>query len=318
MMKKLTLPLVVLALVTIRSQAQQDPQFSQYMFNTIYYNPAFAGVDGVTRMTGTFRSQWTGYQPTTYGGGAPTTELLTFNTPTAKGNGGMGFTIANDHLGPQNNLQGMFSYAYHLGFRDSKLSFGISAGGFSQSINYGLYRATDPDDPLLKNSTGTTSQVRKDLAAGVYYRKEKYYAGLSFDHLLKSTFDFGGNARSTLQPHVYFTAGYYYEVNFDLKFQFSTLVQSDFTKTTTSVTALAYLKDTMWGGLSFRQSDAVILILGYSILKDKSLKVGYSLDYIVSNQAAKQPTSNEIILTYELPTNPGPSKKIVRTPRYRH
>jgi hypothetical protein len=107
-------------------------------------------------------------------------------------------------------------------------------------------------------------------------------------------------------------------VNFDLKFHFSTLVQSDFTKTTINVGGLAYLKDIMWGGLSFRQGESVSLLLGYMLLKDKSLKMGYSLDYIIKDQAAKQPTSHEFMLIYELPANSGAGKKIVRTPRYRH
>jgi type IX secretion system PorP/SprF family membrane protein len=317
MVKKSILSGILVALVTLPLAAQQDPQFSQYMFNTIYFNPGFAGVDGVTRFSGVFRSQWTGYQPTSYGGGAPTTEMISMTTPIYKLNSGFGAYISNDKLGPQNNLEAQASYAYHLGFKDSKLSFGVRAGMYAQSINTHLYQAIDPGDPLIRDQ-GTISQVRPDLAAGIYFRKEKYYVGASFDHLLKSTFNFGVNQRSSLQPHVYVTGGYFYEVNFDLKFQFSTLIKSDFTKTTTDVSAIAYLKDTMWGGLSFRPSDAAILILGYSFLKDKSMKVSYSLDYIVSNQQAKQPTSHEFMLIYELPTNPGAGKKIVRTPRYRH
>jgi type IX secretion system PorP/SprF family membrane protein len=317
MVKKFTLLGISFTLLALRLSAQQDPQFSQYMFNTIYFNPAFAGVDGVTRLSGTFRSQWTGYQPTVGGGGAPTTEMISMTTPIYKLNSGFGAYILNDKLGPQNNLEAQASYAYHLGFKDSKLSFGLRVGMFAQSLNTGLYRAIDQGDPLIPDQ-GTISQVRPDMAAGVYYRKEKYYIGVSFDHLLKSTFNFGVGQRSALQPHAYVTGGYFYEANFDLKFQFSALVSSDFTSTTTTVSALGYIKDTMWGGLSFRQSDAITLILGYSLFKDKSMKIGYSLDYIVSNQQAKQPTSSEFMLTYELPTNPGAGKKIVRTPRYRH
>jgi type IX secretion system PorP/SprF family membrane protein len=204
-----------------------------------------------------------------------------------------------------------------LGIKDSKLSFGIRAGVYSQSIDRDKYRATDPNDPLLRGS-GTVSQIRPDLAMGLYFRKEKYYAGVSFAHLIKSTFDFGLSQRNALQPHIYVTGGYFYELNFDVKLQFATLVKSDFTKTTVDLSGLAYFKDTMWGGLSFRQSEAAILLLGYSLLKDKSLKVGYGLDYVIKDQAAKQPTSHEFMLSYELPTNPGAGKKVVRTPRYRH
>lgn len=304
-------------LPVMRLLAQQDPQFTQYMFNTLYYNPGFAGVDGVTKLTAIHRSQWLGYQPTFGGGGAPTTQIVSMTTPLFKINSGFGAYILNDKLGPQNNLEAQATYAYHLGIKESKLSFGLRAGLYSQTINFNEYKATDPNDPLL-NATGKESQVRPDLAMGIFYRKEKYYAGVSFNHLIKSTFDFGMSQRNALQSHMYVTGGYFYELNFDVRFQFMTLVKTDFTKTTFDVGGIAYFKDTMWGGLSFRQSEAAILLLGYSLLKDKSLKLGYALDYIIKDQQAKQPTSHEFLLTYELPVNPGSGKKVVRTPRYRH
>lgn len=312
--------LVIVALMLAGSwqvYAQQDPQFTQYMFNTLYYNPGYAGVEGLTKLTAIHRSQWLGYQPSFGGGSAPTTQIVSMTTPIYKLNSGFGAYIVNDKLGPQNNLEAQASYAYHLGIKESKLSIGVRLGIYSQTINFDQYRATDPNDPLL-NATGKQSQVRPDMAIGAFFRKEKYYAGVSFSHLIQSEFDFGLNQRNALASHVYVTGGYFYDVNFDLRFQFTGLVKSDFTKTTFDVGGLAYFKDTMWGGLSFRQSEAAILILGYSLLKDKSLKLGYGLDYVIKDQAAKQPTSHEFMLTYELPVNPGSGKKVVRTPRYRH
>src|SRR6185369_3764099 len=108
-----------------------------------------------------------------------------------------------------------------------------------------------------------------------------------------------------------------YDLNFDIRLQMVTLIKTDFTKTTFDVGGIAYYKDLMWGGLSFRQSDAAILILGYSLLKDRSLKVGYSLDYIVKDQKAKQPTSHELLVSYSLPVDFS-GKKVIRTPRFRY
>jgi type IX secretion system PorP/SprF family membrane protein len=317
MVKKGILVAAVVLISTIKGWSQQDPQFTHYMFNTLYYNPGYAGVDGLTKFTAIHRSQWLGYQPSFGGGGAPTTQILSMTAPIYKLNSGFGAYIVNDKLGPQNNLEAQASYAYHLGIKDSKISFGIRAGIYSQTVNFGQYRATDPNDPLLKSS-GKESQIRPDLAAGVFFRKEKYYIGASFSHLIKSTFDFGLSQRNALKSHAYLTGGYFYDLNFDLKLQFMSLIKSDFTKTTVDVGGIAYFKDTMWGGLSFRQSEAAILMLGYSLLKDKSLKLGYALDYVVKDQKAKQPTSHEFMLSYELPVNPGSGKKVVRTPRYRH
>jgi type IX secretion system PorP/SprF family membrane protein len=309
--------LIFLGGIFFSAQGQQDPQFTHYMFNTLYYNPAYAGVEGITKFTAIHRSQWLGYQPTFGGGGAPTTQIVSMSAPINKINSGFGGYVVNDQLGPQNNLEAQASYAYHLALKGSKLSFGLKAGVYSQTIDFDKYRAIDPDDPLLQGR-GKESQVRPDLSMGVFLQREKYYAGVSFNHLIKSEFDFGLSQRNALQTHMYVTGGYYYQVNFDLRFQFSTLIKSDFTKTTFDLGGLAYYKDTMWGGLAFRQSEAAILMLGYSILKDKSLKIGYGLDYVVKDQQAKQPTSHEFLLTYELPVNPAIGKKVVRTPRYRH
>jgi type IX secretion system PorP/SprF family membrane protein len=299
------------------ASAQQDPLFSQYMFNNLYITPAFAGVDGVTRLTALHRNQWTGYK-TYYGDqGAPTTQLVSFNTPIYKLRSGFGAYVLNDNLGALNNLEAQVMYAYHLGIKDNKLSIGIKAGIFSQSIDGTKYRFVDDNDNAI--ISGKESQIRPDLGIGVFYRSEKYYAGVGFNHLLKSEFDFGiDSVRGALSNQVNFTGGYYYDVSFDLSFQFATLVKTDLNKTSIDLSAIGYYKNTMWAGLSFRQSEAATLLLGYSFLKDKSLRLGYSLDYIVKGQEAKQPTSHEVMLTYELPVNPGSGKKIVRTPRYRH
>ncbi len=301
---------------------QQDPQFSQYMFNNLYLTPAYAGVDGITRLTAFHRSQWLGYQSSFDDGGAPTTQMVSFNTPIFKLKSGFGGYVMNDQLGPQNNLEIQASYAYHLGIKESKLSFGIRLGMYSQTLDFDKYRAINPDDPLLNEGgstkAGKESQIKPDMAFGLFFRSEKYYAGLGFNHLLKSEFDFGLSQRNALENHLNATAGYFYEVNFDLSIQFAALVKSDFNKTMVDASVLAYLKDTMWGGLSFRPTEAATLLLGYSFLKDKSLKLGYSLDYIIQDQDAKAATSHELMLSYELPVNPGSGKKVIRTPRYRH
>lgn len=298
-------------------QAQQDPVFSQYMFNNLYLTPAHAGVDGVTRLTATHRSQWLGYQPSVGGGGAPTSQMVTFTTPIHRLHSGFGTYILNDVSGPQNNLEVQAMYAYHLGIKDNKLSIGIKAGMYSQSVNGRFYRYVDQGDNLIDN--GKDSQIKPDLGFGIFYRSEKYYAGIGFNHLLKSEFDFGADAtRSALENHVNLTGGYYYDLSFDLSLQFATWVKTDLNETSVDLSALAYYKNTMWGGLSFRQSEAASILLGYSFLKDKSLRLGYSMDYIVKDQEAKQATSHELFLSYELPVGPGTSKKIVRTPRYRH
>ncbi|MGC4021030.1 MAG: type IX secretion system membrane protein PorP/SprF [Cyclobacteriaceae bacterium] len=314
MTKRIFLTCVMMAGLVWRLSAQQDPQFTQYMFNTIYYNPGFSGVEGVTKVTALHRSQWLGYAPTYGGGGAPTTQLITFSTPIFKLNSGFGGMIYHDNAGPLNDLEAQASYAYHLGIKNSKLSLGVRAGIHSQTIDFNVFRYKDYE-PIF--GLGTQTSVKPDLAIGAFWRKEKFYVGASFDHLTHASFNFGQGPGIPLVTHLYVTGGYFYQVNFDLKFQFSTLVQSDMVHTSFNLTSLAYLKDMMWGGLSFRQGESASLLMGYTFLKDKSMRLGYSLDYVIKDQAAKQATSHEFMLIYELPAISTGGKKIVRTPRYR-
>jgi type IX secretion system PorP/SprF family membrane protein len=152
---------------------------------------------------------------------------------------------------------------------------------------------------------------------GALYRKEKYYVGVGLNHLNQAQFDFGLTQKNQLQQHLYVNGGYFYDLDFDVQLQFVTLIKTDFAKTTFDVGGIAYLKNTLWGGLSFRQSEALILLLGYSLLKDKSLKIGYSLDYIIKDKQAKQPTSHEFMASWSLPVDFS-GKKVIRTPRFRY
>lgn len=297
--------------------AQQDPQFSQYMYNSLYITPAAAGGEGVTRFTALHRSQWIGYQSSFGERGAPTSQLLSFTTPIHRLNSGFGSYILHDQLGNLNNLEIQTMFAYHLGIGESKLSFGLKLGAIAQTVDGGEYRWIQDGDDLI--IAGKETQVRPDVGMGIMYRSEKFYGGVGVNHLTSATFDFGRNgSRNALERHLNFTAGYYYDVNFDLQINPTVLVKTDFNEYSFDLGAIATYRNTMWGGLSFRQSEALNLILGYALLKDKSLKLGYSIDFTVKDKAAKTGSSHELMLTYDLPVSPGSGKKIVRTPRYRH
>jgi type IX secretion system PorP/SprF family membrane protein len=318
-MLKRTFYTLLILLAGISVHAQQDAQFSQYMFNNLFLTPAFAGVDGITQLTAFHRSQWQGYQSSFGDGGAPTTQMINFTTPIHKLKSGFGTYILRDELGPQNNLEVQASYAYHLGIKDSKLSFGIKVGMVSQSINYDIYRYLHPNDPNLKDQVGRESQVRPDIGAGVFYRAEKYYIGVGFNHLTRAEFDFGlSDVRNALENHMNITAGYYYQVNFDLDLLFPVLVKTDFNEFSADLGLVATLKDKMWGGLTYRGGEAFNVLLGYAFLKDHSLKFGYSIDVVYKDREAKSNFSHELMLSYQLPATVNSGKKVIRTPRYRH
>ena len=301
--------------MTLECEAQQDPQFTQYMFNTFYYNPAYAGTDGVMKFTVFHRTQWLGYSPSFGDGGAPVTQIVSMHTPMPALKGGIGGYFVNDRLGAISNMEIQGSYAYYINMKGARLSLGIRAGIVSQKVDFDLFRPADSSDPLLKK--GTESQLRPDVSLGVLYRTEKYYVGLGVSHLNQASYDFGLSQKNQLKRHYYFTGSYFYDLNFDIRIQLVGLVKSDLTKTSFDIGGIAYFKNIMWGGLSFRQSDALSLILGYSLLKDKSLKVGYSLDYVINDQRAKEATSHEFMVSYSIPVETS-RKKAIRTPRFRY
>jgi type IX secretion system PorP/SprF family membrane protein len=311
--------LIVLLSGLVPAYGQQDPVFSQYMHNQLFYNPAFAGVEGNTKMTFLHRSQWLGYTPTFDDGGAPTTQVLNLTTPILKFRSGAGINVVNDNLGPVNNLHVMGSYAYHLAVFDGKLSFGLRAGVISQSIDFNKYRPVQTGDPILL--TGKETQFRPDLGFGIYYKAEKYWGGLSMNHLLETEFDFGissDSLRNALAQNLVFMGGYVYELNYDVVLRPSVLVQSDFNTYSFDISLIGVYRERLQGGVSYRQGEAAVALLGYSLLKEKSLYVGYSFDYVLHAQEAKQKTSHEFLLSYTLPALTGGGKKVIRTPRFRH
>ncbi len=314
--RKTVLVIVLLAAFGVTS-AQQDPIFSQYMHNDLYNNPAYSGVMGVTNLSLLYRSQWVGYTGTFDDGGAPQSFYAGFNAPIYRARSGAGFYFINDILGPQNNIQFMGSYAYHLAIGNGKLSFGLRAGVYGQSIDFSKYNAVNPDDPILLN--GKESQYRPDMSAGIYYKTEKYYGGISLNHLLNTSFDFNTDSlKNALVKNMVLTGGYRYEVNYDVVLNPSVLVRTDFISYSFDVSLLGTYREKFWGGLSYRQSEAVVALLGMNMLKDKSLKVGLSFDYVIQAQKAKQATSIELMMSYNMPAVTGGGKKIIRTPRFRH
>ena len=303
--------------------AQQDPQFTQYMYNSLFINPAAAGVENRTKFQVLYRSQWTGYESTFRSqgdgpGGAPNTTVLSLNTPILQLRSGFGFFVVSDRLGPQTNTQAQVSYAYHFPVAKGKLSLGIRGGMYTQALDFDRYRAINPEDPLLRDRTGRESQIRPDFALGVMYTSEKFYAGLSTNHLTQSQFNFGGGIKNPLNRHIYITTGYHYDLTYQIVLSPSVLFKSDFNTTSFEASTMATYNQKFSAGLSFRQGDAVGFIVGASLLKDNSLRVGYAFDYIIRAKAVKQPTSNELMLTYTLPYKGPVIKTITRTPRFRN
>ncbi|PZX52602.1 PorP/SprF family type IX secretion system membrane protein [Algoriphagus chordae] len=298
--------------------AQQDPQFTQYMYNGMYYNPAFAGKDGGYRFSALHRSQWLNYTTNSGQGGAPVTQLVTAQGRLEGKNIGYGLTLVNDKIGAIGNLEVNLQAAYHKKFNRSTLSFGAYVGMYSSSIDYGELIVVNPEPNLP--SSGKESQINFNVGAGLLFDAGDYYIGLSSRHINEPNFDFGdGSYANQLKNHSYLLVGYRFRPVGQLSIEPSLLLKSvSFNNFSYEASVIATHQNKISGGIGFRGDESVSLILGYSLLKDNSLKLGYSFDMVFSGVEAKSPTSHELMLRYTLSDVSREVQRVIqRTPRFR-
>jgi type IX secretion system PorP/SprF family membrane protein len=319
--------------------AQQDAQWSHYMFNGLFYNPGYSGIEKSTRFTLITRTQWLGYTRNSVdaGGGPPKSTILSINSrlPFLKGRTGAGGYLVYDTKGPLTSLEFQPSFAYHIPLANGLLGIGVRAGIVTQRINTDWYRVVSQDDPsYIALISNRASQLKMDYGTGLWYEQNRWYAGVSINHLSKSKFSFGTDSiKSVLNNHMHITGGYRFQVSSPLVVTPSAIIQTDLKQVTFVVGPMATYNEKYWLSLNARQSiakkdvsaggktwafDDIIFYGGLNLLKNNQLRAGYAFDLVTSGRRAKAGTSHEIMLSYMLPP-PGMAKKPpVRTPRYRH
>ena len=300
-------------------QAQQDAQFTQYMFNGMFYNPAFAGKDGGYRFSALHRTQWAGYTTASGQGGAPVTQLLTAQGRLDKKKIGYGLTIVNDQIGPSNNLELTLQGSYHKKIRRSNISIGGYVGTFSSTLDYGELIVVNPEPNLP--ASGKENQMAVDFGVGALLDRGSYYIGLSSKHLTQPTFDFGdASYANQLKNHSYLLFGYRVRPIGQLRIEPSFLIKTvSLNNFSYDVSVMATHQNKINAGLAFRGEESLSFILGYSLLKDNSLKLGYAFDFVVSGLEAKSPTSHEFMLRYVLTDVAQQVERVIqRTPRFRY
>lgn len=295
---------------------QTDPQFTNYVFNGLFLNPATAGTDNGTKITAIYRHQYLGYTGTFDPGGAPVTQLISASVPMKMLGGGVGLHIVNDQIGGGNtNREFQLSYAYHVPVGNSRLSIGVSGGLHNKVANSKDYRPNDPDDPSIPS--GVVSQMKPDFGAGVYLYNPGYTLGLSTKHLSEPAFGLGTpSATNKLGRNYYLTGSFLIGISYTLDVTPMIIVKSDLTTVSPEAGALVTYNGKYYGGANYRLDDAVSFMLGGTFLNN-SLRVGYAFDYVYSENKAKSPTSHELIVTYTLAPPRSGKKSIIRTPRYR-
>ncbi|SOD97924.1 PorP/SprF family type IX secretion system membrane protein [Spirosoma fluviale] len=321
-----TLYVFAFLLLTIATQnvfAQGDPQLSLYMYNPLYYNPAAAGSEGVSRFQITHRTQYLGYQ--TIGTGdesaAQSTQVLSFNMPLAKIKSGIGIYAMNDKYGPSINQSVQVSYAYRLTLKNGTLAVGVQAGMFNRGFDFNQFRPVEPGDPLL--NSGRINQFKPDLGAGIYYNTTDYWLGVSMTHLNRATYSYIAD-RSTdpANSKAYLTAGYRLGIGYNIDVQPSVLVQYSTAEgvrgSLATLNLVATYDNRIWAGVGYRLKDAVMATAGINLMRNNALRLGYALDVTAGGTQIKSPTSHEILLSYALPAPDVRKKPIIRTPRFRY
>jgi type IX secretion system PorP/SprF family membrane protein len=301
-MKKLYIILVFL--FALQVQAQQDPQFTQYMYNMNIINPAYAGSYDGLAIGVLYRSQWVGLE------GSPNTATFNASAPVGK-RVGVGLSFINDQIGPviENNVYADFSYTLPLG-NENKLAFGLKAGATFHDIGLVDLDAIDPSDPLLQTDI---NQATPNLGIGVYfYQTNKYYVSLSMPNMLNSVhLDDNGYKIGSETLHFFAAAGYVFSLSDNFKLKPNTMFKMAVDAPLSfDINANLFMYDRVEVGVGYRLEDSFIAMVNFLITP--SLRVGYAYDSIVSDLNVATSASHEIFINFDIPL----LKKVSRSPRY--
>ncbi len=294
-MRKTGIITALLALASFTSaRAQQDPQYTNYMYNTVNINPAYAGSRGALSIFGLHRSQWVGLD------GAPTTNSFSVNTPIADSKVGLGVSFVNDALGvmDENTISIDFSYTLDLNNRGSKLSFGMKGSANLLNVAYSDLNKYNPNDPQLLNDV--QNEFTPNIGAGIYWHNEKSYVGFSVPSFLEST-RYDNNIQSTMQQkmHYYLMAGHVFEINPMLKFKPAFLIKAvNGAPLQADVTANFLIHDKFTIGGAYRWDAAWSGLVGFQVTD--GLFIGYSYDSDIKTLRNYNNGSHEIFLRFEL------------------
>jgi type IX secretion system PorP/SprF family membrane protein len=308
-MKRIFTAALVLFMV-LESEAQQDPHYTQYMYNMNVMNPAYAGSKENLAVGLLYRMQWVDIE------GAPNTGTLSVHSPVGN-NVGLGLSAISDKIGPveENNIYADFSYTLNLG-GEHRLAFGIKAGATFHKV--GLFdeiyeNVPDADDPAFSENINNTYL---NLGAGFFYYTQNYYLALSVPNMLKAKhlditqtgedLEFGGETQ-----HYFLTGGYVFQLSENTKFKPSFMWKSAFgAPSSIDVSANALFFEKFEIGATYRLEDSFGGMVNYAITPN--IRLGYAYDHIVSDLNVSTPASHEFMLLFDLNF----PRKVSVSPRY--
>ncbi len=305
-MKKLFL-ILVLCGTTLVTFAQQDAMYSQYMFNTLAINPAYAGSRNVLSATGLYRSQWIGID------GAPRTATFTLDASLNHDKVGLGVQLFNDRLGITKTTGGAVSYAYRLKIGESALSFGLqgSVRQFIADFTRASLSSSNPYDPAFAYNV---NKIFLNVGTGVYFNSDRFYAGISAQDLMKNKL-VQNTSDSTLnnptQTHLFFNTGVVLNAGADFKIRPSVLLKAvKGAPIEADLGSTFWIKDVVSIGAMYRTSADIIALL--EVQATPQIRFGYSYDHSTTALRGFNSGSHEFMIRFEFGSNKGK----VLSPRY--
>lgn len=306
-MKKIIL--LISLLIGCNALAQQDAMLSQYMFNGLFINPAYAGSRPYFSTTVLYRNQWVNFK------GAPETSIFSIDGPIKNEKMGIGLIVANDQIGVTNQTDVYANYSYFLPLGDAgKLSFGIKAGASQYQANLSSLNVWDSGDIVFEGNIKSFWMPK--FGFGAYFHKDgKYYAGITIPQLVayspNQKFNFDVEKSTSLRRHFYLNGGYIFHLYEQIKLKPSFLVKYvPAAPLQADVNCSVMFIDMIWIGASYRTGDALIGIVEYQA--NQRFRIGYSFDMTVSKLSKYTAGSHEIMIGYDF----GKDLAKVKTPRF--
>ena len=295
--------LLALMFTGVLTFAQQDAQFTQYMYNTINVNPAYAGSRGTLSMFALHRTQWVGLD------GAPVTNAVSINTPLNGTNLGLGVSLINDRIGPTNENAISADMSYTMPTSETwKLSFGIKATANLFDLDASKLNPVDATDPSLQNY----SKFSPNIGSGIYFHSNKAYVGFSVPNFIETNrYDDNEVAIFKEKISYYLIAGYVFDFSNTVKFKpalLTKMVEGAPLQVDVSGNLLFY--DKFMIGLAYRWSASLSAMVGFQVTD--GLYIGYGYDKETTNLDNYNTGSHEIFLRFELFNN----VEKITTPRF--
>jgi type IX secretion system PorP/SprF family membrane protein len=280
------------------------------MFNKLANNPGFAGSQGGISTSVLHRSQWMGFSDD---GAAASTQNFSIDADIPFLNGGVGLNIVKDNIAEFSNLGIQASYAFRTQLGIGQMGMGISVGIFQSGLDGGALRSAQSGDQVIP--TGDVNGSNLDLGAGFYFNTQDIYLGVSTAHMTEPTIEWSSGEQYSLERHYFLISGYYHEINPEISFNPSIYFKSDGATSqldiNTNIIFTNQNNNQMWGGVSYRLDEGLILLAGMDLTQNLRLGLGY--DVTVVNSMSN---SLEIMLGYNFSISTKKSISKHKSPRF--